>query len=256
MLGSGCVRTPLASPDSLLARARALLNRHLDGRVPTPRPEERDQEVIETGRSLLSRGRPLVENLRFHAALEEVRQFVRRLNRYFNDEEPWMLARDPGQKERLGTVLYNIVEGLRIVSVLLEPAMPRKAREISHVFNALTQSYEPPIYVKSLRPARDTCEQCHNPEKFSSDTFTEIKRYHEDEANTETRNFLIVKTGGGTERELMAWLIVAALALLFIDMIAVLAMSGQIALGRAAATADFRACRDIWLSGFGAGASV
>jgi hypothetical protein len=79
--------------------------------------------------------------------------------------------------------------------------VPRKAREVSHVVNALTQAYEPPIYVKSLRPARDTCERCHNPDKFSSDTFVEVKRYDEDAANTEERTYLIVKTGGGTQRE-------------------------------------------------------
>jgi nitrate/TMAO reductase-like tetraheme cytochrome c subunit len=79
--------------------------------------------------------------------------------------------------------------------------VPRKAREVRHVINALTQAYEPPIYSKSLRPARDTCERCHNPEKFSSDTFVEIKRYDDDVLNSETRNFLIVKTGGGSRRE-------------------------------------------------------
>jgi len=79
--------------------------------------------------------------------------------------------------------------------------VPRKAREISHVVNALTKAYEPPIYVKSLRPARDTCERCHNPDKFSFDTFEEIKRFAEDEANTQTRIYLIVKTGGGSRRE-------------------------------------------------------
>jgi len=115
---------------NLLARARALLSRHLDGTVSPPRFEARDQEVIEMGKGLVDKVRSLIDNLRFHAALEEVMQFVRRLNRYFNDEEPWKLARDPEQKERLGTVLYNIVEGLRIASVLLEPAMPRKAKEV------------------------------------------------------------------------------------------------------------------------------
>lgn len=84
-------------------------------------------------------------------------------------------------------------------SILL--TVPRKAREVTHVINALTQAYAPPIYVKNLRPARDTCEQCHNPDKFSSDTFVEIKRYAEDEANSETRIFLVVKTGGGSQRE-------------------------------------------------------
>lgn len=80
-------------------------------------------------------------------------------------------------------------------------AVPQKAKEITHVTDALTHAYEPPIYIKNLRPARDTCEKCHNPDKFSNDTFVEIQRYAEDENNTEKRNFLIVKTGGGTARE-------------------------------------------------------
>jgi nitrate/TMAO reductase-like tetraheme cytochrome c subunit len=80
-------------------------------------------------------------------------------------------------------------------------AAPRKAREITHVINALTQAYEPPIYVKSLRPARDTCERCHNPDKFSSDTLVELRHFDEDETNTLERIFLILKTGGGTQRE-------------------------------------------------------
>lgn len=79
--------------------------------------------------------------------------------------------------------------------------VPRKAREVNHVINALTQAYEPPIYVKNLRPARDTCERCHNPDKFSSDTFVERKRYGEDEANSPESIFLVLKTGGGTRRE-------------------------------------------------------
>lgn len=79
--------------------------------------------------------------------------------------------------------------------------VPRKAREISHVISALTQDYEPPIYVKNLRPARDTCEQCHNPDKFSSDTFREIKRYITDTMNSEVRNLTVIKTGGGTSRQ-------------------------------------------------------
>ena len=115
---------------NLLSRARALLGRHLDGMLPEAMFAERDEEVIAAGKELLGKVRPLIDRLRFFEALEEVMQFVRLLNRYFNDEEPWALAKDPEQKGRLGTVLYNIVEGLRIVSVLLEPAMPGKAKEI------------------------------------------------------------------------------------------------------------------------------
>ena len=115
---------------NLLSRARALLGRHLDGVLPTPEQGDRDRAVIAEGEGLLSRVRPLVDQLRFFEALEQVMRFVRHLNRYFNDEEPWKLAKDPDQHIRLGTVLYNIVEGLRVASVLLEPAMPGKAQQV------------------------------------------------------------------------------------------------------------------------------
>ncbi len=80
-------------------------------------------------------------------------------------------------------------------------ALPRKALEIRHVLFALTRAYETPIYVKSMRPARFTCEKCHYPEKFSSDKVITLYHYAEDEANTEYRTILIMKTGGGSKRE-------------------------------------------------------
>ena len=115
---------------NLLSRARALLGRHMDGVLPAPEQTEGDQDVIAAGTALMGQVRPLVGELRIFEALETVMQFVRQLNRYFNDEAPWKLAKDPEQHGRLGTVLYNIVEGLRIVSVLMEPAMPGKARQV------------------------------------------------------------------------------------------------------------------------------
>ena len=74
--------------------------------------------------------RAQVGELRFYTALEEVMRFVRLMNRYFNDERPWELARSEEGKPRLATVLYNCAEGLRIASILLEPALPAKAREL------------------------------------------------------------------------------------------------------------------------------
>ena len=115
---------------NLLSRARALISRHMDGVLPEPEEQAGDRDLIATGTALVGEVRSLVSELRIFEALEEVMQFVRQLNRYFNDEAPWKLAKDPQQYQRLGTVLYNIAEGLRIVSVLLEPAMPAKARQV------------------------------------------------------------------------------------------------------------------------------
>jgi len=80
-------------------------------------------------------------------------------------------------------------------------AFPRKVAEVRHLADVLTARYETPIYVRNLRPARFTCEQCHFPEKFSTDRVREIQHYAEDVGNTEIITWLMMKTGGGSQRE-------------------------------------------------------
>ena len=77
----------------------------------------------------------------------------------------------------------------------------RKAGDLRHVIRTVTEDYEFPIRAHEMRPARDSCERCHFPEKFSDDSLRQIHRYASDEANTEENMFLIMKTGGGTKRE-------------------------------------------------------
>ena len=64
------------------------------------------------------------------AALEEVWQLVRALNRYVQDEAPWKLAKDESSGGRLEEVLYTLAEGLRVVSVLLHPYMPESTAKL------------------------------------------------------------------------------------------------------------------------------
>lgn len=77
----------------------------------------------------------------------------------------------------------------------------RKAGDLRHVVLTITQDYEFPIHSRAMRPARDSCERCHFPEKFSDDSLREIYHYAEDEANSQALTYLIMKTGGGTKRE-------------------------------------------------------
>jgi hypothetical protein len=77
----------------------------------------------------------------------------------------------------------------------------RKAGDLKHVFATIFQNYEFPIRAHELRPARETCELCHSPEKFSDDSLREIRRYGNDRNNTLTSIYLVMKTGGGSERE-------------------------------------------------------
>jgi nitrate/TMAO reductase-like tetraheme cytochrome c subunit len=77
----------------------------------------------------------------------------------------------------------------------------RKAGDIKHILSLAFKQYEFPIQADDLRPARDTCEQCHFPEKFSDDSLREIRTFASDQSNTPSSIFLTLKTGGGTTRE-------------------------------------------------------
>jgi len=65
----------------------------------------------------------------------------------------------------------------------------------------LLGSYEFPIRAKNMAPAREACENCHKPEKFSTDTLREIPHFADDEDNTASSTYLVVKTGGGSSRQ-------------------------------------------------------
>jgi hypothetical protein len=77
----------------------------------------------------------------------------------------------------------------------------RKAGDIRHVIATALSSYEYPIRARELRPARETCERCHFPEKFSDDSLREVREFLPDKANTPRSTFLVLKTGGGSQRQ-------------------------------------------------------
>jgi nitrate/TMAO reductase-like tetraheme cytochrome c subunit len=77
----------------------------------------------------------------------------------------------------------------------------RKAGDARHIIATAFQTYEFPIRAKTMRPARETCERCHFPEKFSNDSLVEIKQFDNNLDNTPTSIFLVMKIGGGSQRE-------------------------------------------------------
>src|SRR4030065_874352 len=77
----------------------------------------------------------------------------------------------------------------------------RKAGDLRHVIATIFENYEYPIYATRMQPARETCEKCHNPDKFSNDSLVEDKRYQDNMENTAYSIFLSLKTGGGTTRQ-------------------------------------------------------
>lgn len=77
----------------------------------------------------------------------------------------------------------------------------RKAGDLKHVLATITQNYEFPMRADDMRPARETCERCHSPDKFSDDKLKELKRFGVDPDNTPSSIYLTMKTGGGNERQ-------------------------------------------------------
>ncbi|MEW6402200.1 MAG: NapC/NirT family cytochrome c [Chloroflexota bacterium] len=77
----------------------------------------------------------------------------------------------------------------------------RKSQGLKETYYQIFSLYEYPIRAKALRPAVDTCEKCHRPETFSDDSLRNITRFASDLNNTPSTTYLIMKTGGGEERE-------------------------------------------------------
>ena len=106
---------------NLASRTLAMIGRYRDGVVPEARPPE---ELAVDFDGLTEAVRERIDAVELTAALDEIWQRIKRLNRYVQDEEPWQLSKDEEQAERLDQVLFTLAEGLRVVSVLLHPFMP------------------------------------------------------------------------------------------------------------------------------------
>src|SRR5882724_7089165 len=113
---------------NLLSRTLTMLQRYCQGTVPQPTETESAANALaEAAAKLVPDLDPLLNELAFHRALARLWEYVRLVNRYVDEQAPWALARDPAQRRQLDTVLYNQVESLRIIALLLFPFMPHTA---------------------------------------------------------------------------------------------------------------------------------
>lgn len=117
---------------NLLNRTLGMLGKYHDGIIPQATAENHaeDAELIKRFSGLKGYIREHLANVRIDKLLEQVLEAVRYANKYIADTQPWKLAKDDSQKERLDTVLYNCLEALRIAAVALEPVMPSKSQEL------------------------------------------------------------------------------------------------------------------------------
>ena len=114
---------------NLLRRALTLVSRHFDGRVPAQGPEgPEDSELKAQLSALPSLVEEKVRGYRLHDAIEEILQAVRAMNRYIDHTAPFKVIKsDP---PRAGEILRNVLQGLRLVALLLRPIMPERMTEL------------------------------------------------------------------------------------------------------------------------------
>ena len=116
---------------NLLNRTLGMLGKYRDGVIGKPSElAPIDVELRDAFAALPQTMSELFDNLQFERAIEKVLEAVRKANKYIADTQPWVLARNEAHAARLDTVLYNCVESLRCASILLEPIIPQKSKEL------------------------------------------------------------------------------------------------------------------------------
>lgn len=110
---------------NLVSRTAAMADRYFPEGLPDERrTEPLDNDLISGCRGLQAAVEEAMEKLQFSLALAEIWKVISRSNKYIDETAPWILARSPEAAPRLAAVLYNLIEAIRIVSILLQPFMP------------------------------------------------------------------------------------------------------------------------------------
>ncbi len=128
---------------NLVNRTISMAKKYMDGEVLKPTQfEEIDKKLISLVLETPEKVTKLMDQLRVADAIDEIFNIFRRCNKYIDETTPWVLGKDPEQKDRLVTVLYNLLESIRHGAVLLQAFLPDTAREIFQQLNTENSQFE------------------------------------------------------------------------------------------------------------------
>lgn len=115
---------------NLVSRTVTMVEKYYGGEIPSPsKTEAIDEELIDVAKSTIGEVEKYIDEMAFSSALESIWKLIRRTNKYIDETEPWVLGKND-DKERLSTVLYNLMESLRIVNILIYPFITDTALKI------------------------------------------------------------------------------------------------------------------------------
>ena len=116
---------------NLVSRVTAMVTQYFNGIIPSSQEKEAiDEELIELNNTLRDKVDQCMDSLHIPEALENIWRVIQRANKYIDETTPWILAKDESKRARLASVMYNLCESIRIVSIFLQPYLTKTPEKI------------------------------------------------------------------------------------------------------------------------------
>ncbi len=182
---------------NLVSRTVAMCEKYFGGIVPAQTElTDIDNDLIETAVTTRDRVAELMDKLNFSMALEEIWKLVRRTNKYIDETTPWTLIKE-GQEDRLKTVIYDLLESIRIISGLIKPFMKETSSKINEQIGYSDYSYEDLTKFGLLKVGTKVCKGKNLFDRLDVDKELEIIV----EKNSELIEFRKKKNSGSNEEK-------------------------------------------------------
>jgi methionyl-tRNA synthetase len=128
---------------NLVNRTVTMVNKYFDGEIFEPGIYEPiDRELIDLALQTPHNVMEKMDSLRVADSIDEIFKLLRRSNKYIDETTPWILGKDESKKDRLATVLYNLLESIRFAAVMLEPYLPETSSKIFSQINSNVNTWE------------------------------------------------------------------------------------------------------------------
>jgi len=128
---------------NLVNRTIAMCNKYFDGIVENKHVvDDVDLDLINVAKNTAYKYNEKMNELKVQEAISEIWELVRRSNKYIDETMPWSLAKDKDKKDRLATVLYNLIESIRTIAVMIAPIIPTTSEKIFELINSTDNTLE------------------------------------------------------------------------------------------------------------------
>ena len=133
---------------NLVNRTVGMANKYFNGIVENKHcTDEIDVALLSEIDIIKTNVDKLIDKIQISKVLETIFDLLRLCNKYIDDTTPWILAKDESQKDRLETVLYNILEALRVTNILLMPFMPESAQKVINILHTDSNNFNDTHYI-------------------------------------------------------------------------------------------------------------